>query len=108
MKDLIKKLTEAWGPSGYEHHIRKMIQEEITGLADEVKVDPLGNLICRVGQGGAKVLVAGWYHSAVASELVPSSPPMSTTAPRAVSAAAWPCRAPMSAPAATHAPVVSS
>ena len=58
MKDLIKKLTEAWGPSGYEHHIRKMIQEEITGLADEVKVDPLGNLICRVGQGGAKVLVA--------------------------------------------------
>lgn len=58
MKDLIKKLTEAWGPSGYEHHVRALIQEEVEGLADEVTVDALGNLICRVGKGGTKIMVA--------------------------------------------------
>lgn len=58
MKELVRKLTEAWGPSGYEHHIRKLIQQEVQGLADEITVDPLGNLICRVGKGGPKVMVA--------------------------------------------------
>ncbi|MBZ0288706.1 MAG: M20/M25/M40 family metallo-hydrolase, partial [Anaerolineae bacterium] len=42
----------------YEHHIRRLIQEEIAGLADETHVDPLGNLICRVGSGGTKIMVA--------------------------------------------------
>jgi len=58
VKELIRKLVEAWGPSGYEHHIRKLIQDEVADLADEITVDPLGNLICRVGQGGPKVMVA--------------------------------------------------
>ncbi|GIL14317.1 MAG: aminopeptidase [Chloroflexota bacterium] len=58
MKELIRKLVEAWGPSGYEHHVREIIRAEVTGLADEITVDPLGNLICRVGQGGKKVMVA--------------------------------------------------
>ncbi|MBC7871796.1 MAG: M20/M25/M40 family metallo-hydrolase [Chitinophagaceae bacterium] len=58
MKELVKKLVEAWGPSGYEHHVRKLIVEEIKDLADEITVDPLGNLICRVGQGGKKVMIA--------------------------------------------------
>ncbi len=58
MIDLIKKLTEAWGPSGYEHHIRALIQAEIANLADEIITDPLGNLICRVGKGGAKIMVS--------------------------------------------------
>jgi endoglucanase len=58
VKDTIKKLVEAWGPSGYEHHIRKLIEEEVADLADEMTVDPLGNLICRVGQGGPKVMIA--------------------------------------------------
>lgn len=58
MKTLIKKLVEAWGPSGYEHHVRKLIQDEVAKLADEITVDPLGNLICRVGKGGTKIMVA--------------------------------------------------
>ena len=58
MLDLIQKLVEAWGPSGYEHHIRRLIQEEVENLADEVYVDPLGNLICRMGSGGTRVMVA--------------------------------------------------
>ncbi len=58
MKELIRKLVEAWGPSGYEHHVRKLIQQEVQSLADEISVDPLGNLICRVGSGGKKIMVA--------------------------------------------------
>lgn len=58
MKALIKKLVEAWGPSGYEHHVRALIQEEVEAYADEIRVDPLGNLICRVGSGGKKIMLA--------------------------------------------------
>ena len=58
MKDLIQKLVEAWGPSGYEHHVRELIRAEVADFADEITVDPLGSLICRVGQGGKKVMVA--------------------------------------------------
>jgi tetrahedral aminopeptidase len=59
MFELIQKLTEAWGPSGYEHQVRALIQQEVMGLADAVRVDPLGNLICRVGTtGGKKIMVA--------------------------------------------------
>ena len=58
MKDLIKKLVEAWGPSGYEHEVRALIQEEVQDLADDIYTDPLGNLICRVGSGGPKIMVS--------------------------------------------------
>jgi endoglucanase len=44
MKELIKQLTEAYGPSGYEHAVRAIIQEQITAHADSIEVDPLGNL----------------------------------------------------------------
>ena len=50
MKDLIKRLVETVGPSGFEAQVRKLIQAEIQGLADEVRVDALGNLIARKGQ----------------------------------------------------------
>ncbi|MCL4394330.1 MAG: M42 family metallopeptidase [Chloroflexi bacterium] len=46
-KLLVKKLTETFGPSGHEQIIREVIREEIKGLADEVRVDALGNLIAR-------------------------------------------------------------
>ncbi|MFN8379507.1 MAG: M20/M25/M40 family metallo-hydrolase [Anaerolineae bacterium] len=58
MKDLIKKLVEAWGPSGYEHQVRDLIREEVLLYADEITVDPLGSLICRVGSGGKKIMIA--------------------------------------------------
>lgn len=58
MLELTKKLVETWGPSGYEHRIREVIREEVKDLADEIWVDGLGNLICRVGSGGKKILIA--------------------------------------------------
>jgi putative aminopeptidase FrvX len=65
MLELIKKLTEAWGPSGYEHQVRALIREEVADLADEIRVDGLGNLICRVGSGGKRSWSAPtWMKSA--------------------------------------------
>lgn len=58
MIDLVKKLVETWGPPGYEHRIRALIREEVAAFADETWVDGLGNLICRIGKGGKRVLVA--------------------------------------------------
>lgn len=58
MKDLIKQLVEAWGPPGYEHHVRALIREAAAPYADVITTDPLGNLICRVGDGGSRIMVA--------------------------------------------------
>jgi len=45
MKKLLKTLTETFGPSGHEDEVRKVILKEVKPLADEVRVDALGNLI---------------------------------------------------------------
>ena len=45
MKELIRSMVEGFGPSGFEERIRGLIRKEIKGLADEVRVDALGNLI---------------------------------------------------------------
>ncbi len=47
MKQLLKSLTETFGPSGHEDEVRKLILKEVKPLADEVRVDALGNLIVR-------------------------------------------------------------
>jgi len=47
MEKLLKTLTEAFGPSGYEDAVRDVIMKEIKPLADEIRVDALGNLIAR-------------------------------------------------------------
>ena len=44
MKELIKQLTEAYGPPGYEQAVRDLIKNQVTPLADRVETDPLGNL----------------------------------------------------------------
>lgn len=61
MKALIRNLVEAWGPSGFEHQVRELIRAEVEGIADEIRVDALGNLICRMGKAkknGLKIMVA--------------------------------------------------
>jgi tetrahedral aminopeptidase len=47
MKQLLKTLTETFAPSGYEDAVREIILKEVKPLADEVRVDALGNLIVR-------------------------------------------------------------
>ncbi|MGB7876159.1 MAG: M42 family metallopeptidase [Anaerolineales bacterium] len=66
MKQLIKKLTETFSPSGSEDEIRKVILAEIQPLADDVRVDTLGNIIARKG----KISV----NSSSTGSLVPAAP----------------------------------
>ena len=47
MKKLLQQLTETFGPSGYEDNVRSLVLAEVKSLADEIKVDALGNLIVR-------------------------------------------------------------
>ena len=55
MQELAKRLSEAFGVSGFEDEIRAVIRAEIAGLVDEISVDTLGNLIAvRRGTGGGK------------------------------------------------------
>jgi len=55
VKELIRKLTETYGPSGFEDRIRAVIRAEVEELADEVRVTPLGSLVAlRRGQGGGR------------------------------------------------------
>lgn len=61
MKSLIKTLVEAVGPSGYEGNVRELVKAEVAGLADEMRVDALGNLIIRKGAkqpNGMRVMVS--------------------------------------------------
>lgn len=60
MLELTRRLTEAFGVSGYEEEIRSVIRQEIDGLADEIRVDALGNLIAfkRGSGGGKRVMLA--------------------------------------------------
>jgi len=56
MKALIKKLVEAAGPCGYEGAVRELVKNEIAPLADDLRVDGLGNLIARRGKPGREGL----------------------------------------------------
>lgn len=61
MKSLIKKLVETTGPSGNENQIRAVIRSEVEKFGDEIRIDPLGNLIVRKGvkrPGGKKVMLS--------------------------------------------------
>jgi endoglucanase len=53
---LIKELSNCFSPSGREDKIRKLITNEIKDYVDDIKVDPLGNLIVRKKGNGKKIL----------------------------------------------------
>jgi len=61
MKSLIQKMVETVGPSGYESAVREAVRAEIAGLADEIRVDALGNLIARKGvkaEDGKRIMLS--------------------------------------------------
>jgi len=55
---MLERLTNACAVSGDEGAVRKIVLEEVEELADEVRVDALGNvLVTRRGQGKARLAV---------------------------------------------------
>ena len=60
MKDLLKKLADASGVSGFEDDVRNIMMDELKGQVDELEVDTLGNMIAtRNGSpDGKKIMLA--------------------------------------------------
>ena len=58
MKELIRSLTECFGPSGHEGAVRELIVSELPRGA-ETRVDAMGNLIVHLGGTGGKAAAAG-------------------------------------------------
>jgi putative aminopeptidase FrvX len=57
--ELMRRLSEAFGPSGQEAEVRDIIKEAVGGHVDEMRVDHLGNLITRKGDPTApRVMLA--------------------------------------------------
>ncbi|MFO7944296.1 MAG: M42 family metallopeptidase [Anaerolineales bacterium] len=61
MKSLLKSLVEIPAPPGHEKELRDYVREEIETMADEIRVDSMGNLIVRKGEvreGGKRIMIA--------------------------------------------------
>jgi putative aminopeptidase FrvX len=60
MFDIIKSLTQTYGPSGNEKKVAEAIAGLLEGKVDEIRTDSLGNLICvKKGSGsGKKIMLA--------------------------------------------------
>ena len=58
MKDLLKKLADAPGVSGFEDEVRDIMIDELKNHVDEVEVDQLGNMIAtRNGKSNSKKIM---------------------------------------------------
>ncbi len=54
---LLKELTEAPGPPGFEDSVRKLMAERMTPMADKVMYDGLGSVIAQQGSSGPRIML---------------------------------------------------
>jgi len=54
---LLERLTNAPGPSGYEEPVRKIMVEQMQPLADSISFDGLGSVIAVQGHTGPKIML---------------------------------------------------
>lgn len=57
MKELLKKLSEAHGASGYEENVAKIMIDELSKVSDSIEVDKIGNVIAKKGNGDPKIMI---------------------------------------------------
>ncbi|MCX7774064.1 MAG: M42 family metallopeptidase [Clostridia bacterium] len=58
MLEMIKILTQTFGPSGSEKKVAGVIQKMLEGKVDEMRTDTMGNLICVKKGSGKKIMLA--------------------------------------------------
>jgi putative aminopeptidase FrvX len=54
---LLQRLTDAPGPSGFEEPVRKIMVEQLQPLTDHIAYDGLGSVIATQGNGGPRVML---------------------------------------------------
>ncbi len=54
---LLKLLTEAPGPPGYEDPVRKLMTEQMRPFADKISYDGLGSVVAQQGNSGPHILL---------------------------------------------------
>jgi len=59
--DLLKKITELVGPSGYEDDVRGVVKDFLSMSADNVYIDSMGNVIAvkKGSRGSGRIMLAG-------------------------------------------------
>jgi hypothetical protein len=57
MNELIRTLTQAWGPTSYEEGIRGVITRELDSLHMDCRMDALGNLIYCIPSPGKRLVM---------------------------------------------------
>ncbi len=58
LQDLLEKLSNAHGVSGYEGKVRQVIEDEVKPYVDETRTDKMGNLIATKHGGSPIVMLA--------------------------------------------------
>jgi endoglucanase len=58
LKDLLARLSNAHGVSGFEDEIREIVRAELEDVVDEIKIDSMGNIICVKNGGELELMVA--------------------------------------------------
>ncbi len=56
--ELIRKLSNACGVSGYEFEIGEVVKAELEDVCDEIREDKMGNIVCVKNGGERKLMVA--------------------------------------------------
>ena len=54
---LLKELTEAPGPPGYEEPVRKIMTDRMRPFADKISYDGLGSIIAQQGDSGPRIML---------------------------------------------------
>ncbi|NHK31695.1 MAG: M42 family metallopeptidase [Asgard group archaeon] len=57
--DQLEKWTNAFGPSGFELEVAKLVKDYVAPFADEVLQDKTGSVIFKKGDKGPKIMIAG-------------------------------------------------
>ena len=55
----MKKMMDAFGPSGFEREINNLVKKEVESFTDEILSDKLGTVAFTLEGDGPKVLLAG-------------------------------------------------
>jgi endoglucanase len=55
--DLLRQLSEAPGPSGFEEPVRKIMVPDLRAVTDELRYDGLGSVIARQGSSGPRIML---------------------------------------------------